>query len=363
MTDSILSSLTDLITPSLLSQAASVFGENPDAVGKGLSAAMPLLLGGIAEKASTPSFASTLFGMLQDPKIDTGLLNNAASLLAGNALSSGPSASLGGSLLSALFGSNQNMVAGALAKFAGVSPATASSLMKFGAPLALSVLNNKVRSGQLDLSSLVRMLTNQKSEITAALPAGLGNISNMLDRGTAAAAATATAAKDTGSSIWRWLLPLLLLLGALWLLMQFMGGDKDAEQPVQIERPAQVERPAAPELPAPTEQPAQISSSAPSANVYFESGSAIVPADASTALSEVVSYMLANPGSMASIAGYHDRTGSADLNEELAKDRAIKVQEALIAAGIDPSRLELNEPLISGAGMADEARRVEVIVR
>jgi outer membrane protein OmpA-like peptidoglycan-associated protein len=73
--------------------------------------------------------------------------------------------------------------------------------------------------------------------------------------------------------------------------------------------------------------------------------------------------MLANPGSMASIAGYHDRTGSADLNEELAKDRAIKVQEALIAAGIDPSRLELNEPLISGAGMADEARRVEVIVR
>lgn len=357
MADSILSSLTDLITPRLLNQAASVFGESPDAVGKGLSAAMPMLLGGIAEKASTPSFASTLFGLLQDPKIDTGLLNNAGSLLAGNALTSGPSASLGGSLLAALFGSNQNLVADMLAKFAGVSPATASSLMKFGAPLALSVLNNKVRSGQLDLASLVGMLTNQKSEIKAALPAGLGNISNMLDRGTAAAAATATAAKDTGSSIWRWLLPLLLLLGALWLLMQFMGGDKDAEQPVQIERPAQAEPP------VPTEQPAQIGSSAPSANVYFESGSATVPADANTTLGEVVSYMLANPGSTASIAGYHDRTGSADLNEELAKDRAIKVQEVLIAASIDPSRLELNEPLISSAGMADEARRVEVVVR
>lgn len=337
MANSILGSLTELITPDLLSQAAGAFGENPDAVGKGLSAAMPMLLGGIAEKASNPSFASTLFNMLNDPQISGSLADNPGSLLSGNALTSGPVASLAGSLLSALFGSNQSMVSNMLAKFAGVSPATASSLLKFGAPLILSTLGNKVRSGGLNLGSLVSMLTDQKSEISGALPAGLGNINGLLDRGAAAAAAAPI--KDTGSSIWRWLLPLLLLLAGIWLLMQFMGGAKQAEQP------------------------AQIGMSAPSANVYFETGSASLPAGTDSTLDEVLVYLRTNPNATASIAGYHDRTGTADINEQLAKDRAIVVEKFLIAGGIDAARLELNEPLISSAGAADEARRVEVVVR
>ena len=339
MANSLLSSLTELVTPDLLSQAANVFGENPDAIGKGLSAAMPLLLGSVAEKASNPGFASTLFNMLGDPKISGGLLDNPGNLLHGNALSSGPTASLAGSLLSALFGSNQSMVGNMLAKFAGISPATASSLLKFGAPLILSTLGNKVRSGGLNVGSLVGMLTDQKSEIKAALPAGLGDINSLLDRGSAAAAAAAAPVKDAGSSIWRWLLPLLLLLAGIWLLMQFMGGGNDAEQP------------------------AQIGTSTPAANIYFETGSADLPADTDSALGEVLAYMRANPGASASIAGYHDLTGTADINEQLAKDRAIAVQQFLIAGGIDAGRLELDEPVISSAGVRDAARRVEVVVR
>jgi len=337
MANSLLGSLSELITPDLLSQAASAFGENPDAVGKGLSAAMPMLLGGIAEKASNPSFASTLFNMLSDPKVGGSLLDNPGSLLSGNALTSGPTASIAGSLLAALFGSNQNMVSNMLAKFAGISPATAGSLLKFGAPLILSTLGNKVRSGGLNPGSLVSMLTDQKSEISAALPAGLGNINGLLDRG--AAAAAAVPAKAAGSSIWRWLLPLLLLLAGLWLVMQFMGGNKPANQPVQT------------------------GMSVPSANVYFETGSANLPAGTDNILGDVVAYLRANPGAKASIAGYHDRTGTADINEQLAKDRAIAVQQFLIAGGIAAGQLELDEPLISTGGSADEARRVEVVVR
>lgn len=339
MSNSLLSSLTGLITPDLLNQAAHAFGENQDAVGKGLSATMPLLLAGITEKASNQGFASTLFGMLNDPKISGSLLDNPASLLGGNALTSGPTASLSSSLLTALFGNNQSMVSGLLAKFAGVSPATANSLMKFGAPLVLSALGNKVRSGGLNLNSLVSMLTDQKSEIRAALPAGLGNINNLLERGAATASAAAVPVKDAGTSIWRWLLPLLLLLGGVWLLMQFMGGGNDAERS------------------------AQTGTSAPSANIYFETGSASLPVSTDSSLAEVLAYMRANPDSNASIAGYHDRSGTADVNEQLAKDRAIAVQQFLITGGIAASRLELKEPLISSAGMADEARRVEVVVR
>lgn len=339
MADSLLGGLTGLLTPDVLGKAATVFGENQDAIGKGMSAVMPLLLGGAAEKASNPDFASTLFNMVSDPKVDTGLLDNVGSLLGAGGLVSGPMASMGGSLISSLFGSNENMVAGAIAKFAGVSPATANSLLKFGAPLVLGTLGKKVKSGGLNMGSLVGLLSDQKSEFTGALPGGLGNLSSMLDGGAAAAASAVEPVKEAGSSIWRWLLPLLLVLGALWLLTQFTGGSDEPGQPTQIQ------------------------SGTPSVNLYFDLGSADLPAGASGEVSEIVSYMKANPTATASIAGYHDRSGAAEINEQLAKDRAVAVQRLLVAGGIDANRLVLDEPLIASGGSADDARRVEVVVR
>ena len=55
--------------------------------------------------------------------------------------------------------------------------------------------------------------------------------------------------------------------------------------------------------------------------------------------------------------------GSAARNEQLAKARAQTIDEALVSAGIDASRIEMRKPAdLNGGADLNEARRVEVSV-
>ena len=94
---------------------------------------------------------------------------------------------------------------------------------------------------------------------------------------------------------------------------------------------------------------------------YFVSGKAEVAAGANEALSDVVKGVA--EGKRAVISGFHDATGSAEINAELAKQRAQAVQAALVALGVTEDKVELKKPEQSQAdGSNAEARRVEVIL-
>lgn len=94
---------------------------------------------------------------------------------------------------------------------------------------------------------------------------------------------------------------------------------------------------------------------------YFVSGKAEVAAGANEALSDVVKGVA--EGKRAVISGFHDATGSAEINAELAKQRAQAVQAALVALGVAEDKVELKKPEQSQAdGSNAEARRVEVIL-
>lgn len=94
---------------------------------------------------------------------------------------------------------------------------------------------------------------------------------------------------------------------------------------------------------------------------YFVSGKAEVAAGANEALSDVVKGVA--EGKRAVISGFHDATGSAEINAELAKQRAQAVQAALIALGVAEDKVELKKPEQTQAdGSNAEARRVEVIL-
>ena len=94
---------------------------------------------------------------------------------------------------------------------------------------------------------------------------------------------------------------------------------------------------------------------------YFVSGKAEVAAGANEALSNVVKGVA--EGKRAVISGFHDATGSAEINAELAKQRAQAVQAALVALGVTEDKVELKKPEQSQAdGSNAEARRVEVIL-
>jgi K(+)-stimulated pyrophosphate-energized sodium pump len=98
--------------------------------------------------------------------------------------------------------------------------------------------------------------------------------------------------------------------------------------------------------------------------VHFATGKAEPPADVMLLLGPAVRAARASPGSKLVVSGYHDASGDAAANAELAKQRALAVRDVLVAAGIEPSRIDLARPAITlGGSSPEEARRVEVTLR
>ena len=95
---------------------------------------------------------------------------------------------------------------------------------------------------------------------------------------------------------------------------------------------------------------------------YFASAKADLAADADKALADVVK--AAKEGKSLVVSGFHDATGDAAKNAELAKQRAMAVAEALKKAGVADDKVELKKPEQTQAdGAPAEARRVEVMVK
>lgn len=94
---------------------------------------------------------------------------------------------------------------------------------------------------------------------------------------------------------------------------------------------------------------------------YFATARADVAPGANEALAEVVKAV--GEGKRAIISGFHDATGDAAKNAELAKQRAFAVRDVLKALGVAEDRMELKKPEeTQGSGSNAEARRVEVTV-
>lgn len=100
------------------------------------------------------------------------------------------------------------------------------------------------------------------------------------------------------------------------------------------------------------------------ARIYFELASDALPADAAAELARIADAARADPGKVVLISGYHDESGDAAKNAELAKKRAFAVRHALEANGVALNRLVMDKPRVTLGGVdAREARRVEMRLR
>lgn len=110
--------------------------------------------------------------------------------------------------------------------------------------------------------------------------------------------------------------------------------------------------------------PATAVAGEPEGRIYFELGSAALPVDASDVLATVADSARAQAGKVVLISGFHDASGDAAQNADLAKRRAQAVRHALEANGVAPDHLVLDKPVVlTGGADAREARRVELRVR
>ncbi|MBV2215560.1 MAG: OmpA family protein [Diaphorobacter sp.] len=95
---------------------------------------------------------------------------------------------------------------------------------------------------------------------------------------------------------------------------------------------------------------------------FFATGKAELAPGANEALGNVVKGVV-DGGKTAVVSGFHDATGDAAVNAELAKQRALAVRDALKALGVAEEKVELKKPeATQGSGSNAEARRVEVIL-
>lgn len=96
--------------------------------------------------------------------------------------------------------------------------------------------------------------------------------------------------------------------------------------------------------------------------LYFELGSAALPADTGVAVAAVKAALSTAPASARIVlSGFHDASGDPVVNAGLAKERAQAVRAALVADGVDVVRVGLRKPESTlGDGPAQDARRVEI---
>lgn len=253
--------IKDQIGGSVVNQLGGVLGESGANTERAVSGAVPAILSGLMNSSGSGDGASLLNSALDDH--DDSILDNIGGLLGGG--NHTQVANQGSSMLGSLLGGNAlGSIAGALSGFSGLGRGSSSSLIGMLAPIVMSVLRRQRNSQGLDAGGLANMLSGQRDNIAAAMPAGFdthlekeglgdsllgglrsgastvtstvsnvgsaaGNTASNIGAGTAAAGAAAVgagaAATRGGGGILRKLIPLLILLGILWLLWKlFMGG-------------------------------------------------------------------------------------------------------------------------------------------
>ena len=279
MYGNIVSAVSKSLTPDLVAKMASAAGVSDGATAqKAVGAAIPAILSSLAALVLKPGGERQLADAVakQSPNTPESLANTVGG--------SGQPASAGENLLSSLLGgSSFGSLASVIGKFTGLGEGAIRSILGMVTPVILGVLGRETGAGA---SGLKQLLTSQKDNFAAAMPAGLSNLlqTGGLQDAMGAAASTASRASATyrsaregagravdavsptgsaSSSSWAyWALPILALAGLAWY---FWGGE-DTRRPVAEMPPQTTTQPAAPSGIVGTNLQSQIASAIASLN-------------------------------------------------------------------------------------------------
>ncbi len=363
MASTILDNLMGMLSPNVVGPVASQLGESTDTVQRALQAGSASMLAGIAAKAGQPGFMSSIFNLVSNPANTSSalssLVSNPSSLLPGG--SSSPLGSLGSQFMSSVFGSNLSSVTDALSRSTGLGGNKMGTLLSMAAPIVLGVLGQHVRQSGMNATDLGNTLKAEAPSFQRFLPAGLGSLFSGVTQPAAAAPVKAAAA---GS---RWLWPLvilaLLVLGALWF---FNRAKEPVSNAVQTAANAgssamsalgdffKTKLPDGVELNIPqfgienkliaflndSSKPVDTTTWFNFDRLLFDTGKATLQPSSQEQLNNIAAILKAYPNVHVKIGGYTDNTGDSAANQTLSEARAKNVMDALVAGGIDPSRLE-----------------------
>ena len=165
--------IKDQVGGQVLGQISNAIGENSDKTQSVVEGAIPALLGGFMDKASTGEGAGALFDAVNSQ--DDSILDNLSGMIGSDNKTS--LIESGGSALGSLFGSSgASGLVSAISGSSGMSAGGTSTVVSMLAPMVMGTIKRFMSGGDSnDASGLATMLTSQKDNIAGAMPSGLAD--------------------------------------------------------------------------------------------------------------------------------------------------------------------------------------------
>ncbi|SEM40712.1 OmpA family protein [Chryseobacterium taichungense] len=220
--------------PAFVSQAASQYGESESGISKAIGGLLPAVVGGLANNSDNPLVLDAI-------------TNSSSSGILGNLMGNSTDNSFIASVLTQIFGDKLSGLINSVATYAGISNNSSSALLNLVTGATLGSIGKYATENNLDKAGISNLLNDQKGIVSSLLPAGLSFAS--LSMGDWDARYKFDNDKDAinipaeeepkiqvtrsttldgtfpdrntntgGGSIWKWLLPLLLLIAAAYFI-------------------------------------------------------------------------------------------------------------------------------------------------
>ncbi|MCY0967987.1 OmpA family protein [Chryseobacterium wangxinyae] len=230
----------------LVTQASSQLGESESGISKAIGGLLPAVVGGLANNSNNPAVLDAISNAHSQ-----GILGNLLGLATNNTWVQ--------DLLASIFGDKLSGLVNSIATYAGISNNSSASLLNLVTGATIGSVGKYSADNNLDQAGISNLLNDQKGIVSSLLPAGLslaslnvgdwakgykfdndndaiknGPIStpNPIPTPVANAEPKIEITRDVadggtfpdrpttneGGSIWKWLLPLLLLIAASYFL-------------------------------------------------------------------------------------------------------------------------------------------------
>lgn len=174
---SMLEELADTLGGDTLGQLAGVLGADSDAVGRGVAAALPALIGGLARNTRQPDGASALSNALGD-RHDGSILDSLGAIFGGSQWAMQQANRDGEGILGHVFGDSRPRVEEQVQAASGLDSSIVTKLLPLLAPIVLGYLGKKFRGGDGD--QVAADLEHERAEVKKS-DGMFGQILDMLD--------------------------------------------------------------------------------------------------------------------------------------------------------------------------------------
>lgn len=391
MATNLLDLVKDQLSGGMVSRIAGVLGEPETRARAAIDNALPAVLAGLVNRASTLEGAAGLMAPLKKSGLDQ-KPEDMASLV-----------KTGRPLLEGILGAHTSAVANWLSSTTGITRSSSATLMSLLLPIVLGTAS-RLLGGSLTASSLAGLLSEQRTFLQESLPDGLASALVFSDSTAEPSAARAerpgpTFGLEPAMTRPSWLRWALLVLAVLVIVLLWKAFSTSQEEPAAQDASASAS--ATPAVPAPVraELGPFVEAKLPNGVVLripahgveskliafiqdagqtvdkevwfsfdrleFASGSANLEPSSAEQLHNLAEILAAYPQVSLRLDGYTVDTGDEAHNRELSRECAISTLNEIVQLGIDPGRLDAegHAEHLPAAGNAAQAPSHRIDVR